>query len=36
MLSSYPVAYALARFRFRGRTLAMGVVIATMMLPPRS
>ena len=35
MLSSYPVAYALARFRFRGRTLAMGVVIATMMLPPQ-
>jgi multiple sugar transport system permease protein len=35
MLSSYPVAYALARFRFRGRSLAMGVVIATMMLPPQ-
>jgi multiple sugar transport system permease protein len=35
MLSSYPVAYALARFRFRGRTFAMAVVIATMMLPPQ-
>ena len=35
MLSSFPVAYALARFRFRGRSLAMGVVIATMMLPPQ-
>ena len=35
IVSSYPVAYALARFRFRGRTLAMGVVIATMMLPPQ-
>ena len=34
-LSSFPVAYALARFRFRGRSLAMGVVIATMMLPPQ-
>jgi len=35
VLSSFPVAYALARFRFRGRGLAMGVVIATMMLPPQ-
>ncbi|MFN8192664.1 MAG: carbohydrate ABC transporter permease [Nocardioidaceae bacterium] len=35
MLSSIPVAYALARFRFRGRNLAMMVVIATMMLPPQ-
>jgi multiple sugar transport system permease protein len=35
LLSSFPVAYALARFRFRGRSLAMGVVIATMMLPPQ-
>ena len=24
VLSSFPVAYALARFRFRGRSLAMG------------
>jgi multiple sugar transport system permease protein len=35
LLSSLPVAYALARFRFRGRNLAMMVVIATMMLPPQ-
>lgn len=35
VVSSFPVAYALARFRFRGRSLAMGVVIATMMLPPQ-
>jgi multiple sugar transport system permease protein len=35
LLSSIPVAYALACFRFRGRTLAMMVVIATMMLPPQ-
>jgi multiple sugar transport system permease protein len=35
IVSSYPVAYAMARFKFRGRTLAMGVVIATMMLPPQ-
>jgi len=35
VVSSFPVAYALARFRFRGRGLAMGVVIATMMLPPQ-
>jgi multiple sugar transport system permease protein len=35
VLSSFPVAYALARFRFRGRGLAMGAVIATMMLPPQ-
>src|SRR5205085_3985795 len=35
LLSSFPVAYALARFRFRGRSLAMGMVIATMMLPPQ-
>jgi len=35
LVSSFPVAYALARFRFRGRNLAMGVVIATMMLPPQ-
>ena len=35
VLSSFPVAYALARFRFRGRTFALGAVIATMMLPPQ-
>jgi multiple sugar transport system permease protein len=35
VVSSFPVAYALARFRFRGRTLALGLVIATMMLPPQ-
>jgi multiple sugar transport system permease protein len=35
LLSSIPVAYALACFRFRGRNLAMMVVIATMMLPPQ-
>ncbi|AKU14722.1 carbohydrate ABC transporter permease [Luteipulveratus mongoliensis] len=35
LLSSIPVAYALAHFRFRGRNLAMMVVIATMMLPPQ-
>ena len=35
LLSSLPVAYALACFRFRFRNLAMMVVIATMMLPPQ-
>jgi multiple sugar transport system permease protein len=35
VLSSIPVAYALAKFRFRGRQLAMMVVVATMMLPPQ-
>ncbi|MFT3871410.1 MAG: carbohydrate ABC transporter permease [Nocardioides sp.] len=35
LLSSIPVAYALACFRFRGRNLAMMVIIATMMLPPQ-
>jgi multiple sugar transport system permease protein len=33
--SSLPVAYALAKFRFRGRRLAMLLVISTMMLPPQ-
>jgi multiple sugar transport system permease protein len=33
--SSIPVAYALAKFRFRGRKLAMMLVIAMMMLPPQ-
>jgi multiple sugar transport system permease protein len=35
LLSSIPVAYALAHFRFRGRQAAMMMVIATMMLPPQ-
>jgi multiple sugar transport system permease protein len=35
LLSSIPVAYALAYFRFRGRNVAMMAVIATMMLPPQ-
>ncbi|WP_299527519.1 carbohydrate ABC transporter permease [uncultured Streptomyces sp.] len=33
--SSVPVAYALAKFRFRGRRTAMILVITTMMLPPQ-
>src|SRR6476469_4919799 len=35
LVSSIPVAYALAHFRFRGRNLAMMVVVSTMMLPPQ-
>jgi multiple sugar transport system permease protein len=35
LVSSIPVAYALACFRFRGRHLCMMVIIATMMLPPQ-
>ncbi|HEY1158657.1 MAG TPA: carbohydrate ABC transporter permease [Arthrobacter sp.] len=35
ILSSVPVAYALARFRFRGRRLALLAVISMMMLPPQ-
>ncbi|WP_188196305.1 carbohydrate ABC transporter permease [Nonomuraea sp. SYSU D8015] len=35
LVSSVPVAYALARFRFRGRRAAFLVVISTMMLPPQ-
>ncbi|MER5865313.1 carbohydrate ABC transporter permease [Kitasatospora sp. NPDC002040] len=35
IVSSVPVAYALARFRFRGRNLAMMAVISMMMLPPQ-
>jgi multiple sugar transport system permease protein len=35
LASSIPVAYALARFRFRGRKLAFVLVITTMMLPPQ-
>ncbi|MEU6440140.1 carbohydrate ABC transporter permease [Streptomyces sp. NPDC047046] len=33
--SSVPVAYALAKFHFRGRKTAMIMVISTMMLPPQ-
>ncbi|MEU1281153.1 carbohydrate ABC transporter permease [Streptomyces sp. NPDC005805] len=33
--SSIPVAYALAKFRFRGRGLATMLVVAMMMLPPQ-
>jgi multiple sugar transport system permease protein len=35
LVSSIPVAYALAHFQFRGRQLAMMMVISTMMLPPQ-
>ncbi|WP_254211755.1 carbohydrate ABC transporter permease [Streptomyces sp. ADI95-16] len=35
VLSSVPVAYALAKFRFRGRRLSLLLVIAMMMLPPQ-
>ncbi|MER5882557.1 carbohydrate ABC transporter permease [Streptomyces sp. NPDC001941] len=35
ILSSVPVAYALAKFRFRGRRLALLAVISMMMLPPQ-
>ncbi|MGO4421303.1 carbohydrate ABC transporter permease, partial [Streptomyces sp. MCAF7] len=35
LISSVPVAYALAKFRFRGRRTAMILVISTMMLPPQ-
>lgn len=33
--SAVPVAYALAKFRFRGRRTAMLLVVSTMMLPPQ-
>jgi multiple sugar transport system permease protein len=33
LLSSIPVAYALARLRWRGRNLALVIVLAAMMLP---
>ncbi|GHC50464.1 carbohydrate ABC transporter permease [Streptomyces cinnamoneus] len=33
--SSLPVAYALAKFRFRGRRPVMLLVVSTMMLPPQ-
>ncbi len=35
LLSSVPVAYALARLRFRGRRVILLAVIGTMMLPPQ-
>ncbi|MGW1715386.1 carbohydrate ABC transporter permease [Streptomyces sp. NPDC002156] len=35
VLSSVPVAYALAKFRFRGRRIAMMLVVSAMMLPPQ-
>jgi multiple sugar transport system permease protein len=35
VVSSLPVAYALAKFRFRGRNLSLMLVVATMMLPPQ-
>jgi multiple sugar transport system permease protein len=35
VLSSVPPAYAMAKLRFRGRNLALVLVIATMMLPPQ-
>jgi len=35
VVSSLPVAYALAKFRFRGRNLALVAVISMMMLPPQ-
>ncbi|RJO75585.1 carbohydrate ABC transporter permease [Nocardia panacis] len=35
LASSIPVAYALAKFRFRGRKVALLAVISMMMLPPQ-
>jgi multiple sugar transport system permease protein len=35
VLSSVPVAYALAKFRFRGRNATLMLVISMMMLPPQ-
>ncbi|MGW1026298.1 carbohydrate ABC transporter permease [Streptomyces sp. NPDC002577] len=35
VVSSVPVAYALAKFRFRGRNLSLMLVISMMMLPPQ-
>ncbi|MGW0709680.1 carbohydrate ABC transporter permease [Streptomyces sp. NPDC002643] len=35
VVSSVPVAYALAKFRFRGRNAALMLVISMMMLPPQ-
>ncbi|OIV37939.1 sugar ABC transporter permease [Mangrovactinospora gilvigrisea] len=35
LASAIPVAYALAKFRFRGRRTAMVLVVSAMMLPPQ-
>ncbi len=35
VVSSVPVAYALAKFRFRGQRLSLMLVISMMMLPPQ-
>ncbi len=35
VVSSVPVAYAMAKFRFRGRNLSLMAVISMMMLPPQ-
>jgi len=35
LVSSVPVAYALARMRWRGRDIVFLIVLATMMLPPQ-
>jgi multiple sugar transport system permease protein len=35
LISSIPVAYALARFRFRGREVAFLIVLVALMLPPQ-
>jgi multiple sugar transport system permease protein len=35
LISSLPPAFAMAKMRFRGRNLALGLVITTMMLPPQ-
>lgn len=35
VVSSLPVAYALAKFRFRGKQLSLMLVISMMMLPPQ-
>jgi multiple sugar transport system permease protein len=35
LVSSIPPAYAMAKMRFRGRNLALAVVVTTMMLPPQ-
>jgi len=34
LVSSVPVAYALSRIRWRGRSLAFGLVLIALMLPP--
>jgi len=35
LVSSIPVAYALARMRFRGRNVLFGIVLIALMLPPQ-